>query len=189
MLNSPFRQIKSPYFSDAIAFVSTRVISICLAGLIAFLLPIHEPGIAAGRTRIARPLRQPVSHKFRRRASLPRPLVSFRHHRFRPWSLADAPIIQKFFHAKFGRQLPISAYGQTRTHTLLGFDHSNSMDVALHPDTVAGKDLIGFLRARRIPFIAFRRAVESVATGPHIHVGYPSRRIPVRAKISTRRGS
>ena len=54
------------------------------------------------------------------------------------WALAEASKVQTFFASKFGHQLPISAYGQTGTHNRLGFDHRNSVDVALHPDSAEG---------------------------------------------------
>ena len=36
-----------------------------------------------------------------------------------PWSLADAPKVEKFFLQTFGRGLPITAFGQTATHDRL----------------------------------------------------------------------
>lgn len=84
--------------------------------------------------------------------------------------------IKRLFASKFGRTLPVSAFGQTKLHSRLGFDHRNGIDVALHPDSLEGRDLIARLRGLGIPFIAFRRAVPGVATGPHIHVGHPSPR-------------
>src|SRR5262245_4590819 len=50
------------------------------------------------------------------------------------WALAETAKVSSFFVSRFGRQLPISAYGQTATHDRLGFDHRNSVDVAVHPD-------------------------------------------------------
>lgn len=93
------------------------------------------------------------------------------------WMLADAAKVQSFFLTRFNRSLPISAYGQTSTHNKLGFNHSNSIDVAVHPDSAEGQALIAFLRGAGIPFIAFRQAVSGQATGAHIHIGYPSHRI------------
>ena len=92
------------------------------------------------------------------------------------WNLAQAVQVQGFFASKFGQQLPISAYGQTATHNRLGFDHRNSVDVAVHPDSSAGIELMTYLRANGIPFLAFRSAVPGSATGAHIHIGYPSHR-------------
>jgi hypothetical protein len=92
------------------------------------------------------------------------------------WSLTQASKVQSFFASKFGRTLPVSAYGQSNTHNRMGYDHRNSMDVALHPDSAEGKALMAYLRSSGIPFIAFRSAVPGSSTGAHIHVGYPSRR-------------
>lgn len=93
------------------------------------------------------------------------------------WSLANAWKVQGFFLQKFGRQLPISAYGQTLTHDRLGWDHRSAMDVPLNPNSTDGQALIAFLRANGIPFTAFSAAIPGSATGPHIHVGMPSHRL------------
>ena len=93
------------------------------------------------------------------------------------WSIANAVQVQGFFLNRFGRALPISAYGQTQVHDRLGFDHRNSVDVAIHPDSAEGQAVMAYLRNSGIPFIAFRHAVSGSATGAHIHIGHPSRRI------------
>ncbi len=93
------------------------------------------------------------------------------------WTAANLSSVQTFFASTFGRSLPISAYGQTTTHTRLGYDHSRAVDVALHPDSVEGRALINYLQSRGIAFIAFRSAVPGTATGAHIHIGSPSHRI------------
>jgi hypothetical protein len=93
------------------------------------------------------------------------------------WSLTRAAQVQSFFASRFGRALPVSAFGQTATHNRMGFNHSNSLDVAVHPDSAEGQALIAYLRSSGIPFIAFRSAVPGAATGAHIHIGYPSHRI------------
>jgi hypothetical protein len=93
------------------------------------------------------------------------------------WSIVEAGKVQSFFAARFGRSLPVSAYGQTAVHDRLGFDHRNSVDVAVHPDSVEGQALISYLRSMGIPFLAFRHAVPGSATGAHIHIGPPSHRI------------
>jgi len=96
------------------------------------------------------------------------------------WSLKEAPKVEKYFSQNFGHNLPISAYGQTRTHDRMGLDHRNAVDVALHPDSPEGRALIRHLRDSRIPFVAFKNAVPGAATGPHIHIGRPSVRIAAR---------
>jgi len=93
------------------------------------------------------------------------------------WSLGQASRVQSFFVSQFRRQLPVSAYGQTATHNRMRFNHSNSMDVAVHPDSNEGRALVAYLRSAGIPFIAFRSAVPGAATGAHIHIGYPSHRM------------
>ncbi|HEY7218695.1 MAG TPA: hypothetical protein VH985_09910 [Candidatus Binatia bacterium] len=93
------------------------------------------------------------------------------------WSLKEAPRVERYFAQTFGRRLPVTAMGQSDTHNRLGFDHHDSMDVALHPDSAEGKALIDHLRKAGIPFIAFRTAVPGASTGPHIHVGQPSGRL------------
>jgi len=93
------------------------------------------------------------------------------------WSIAEAPRVEKFFSQTFGRRLPITARGQSDTHNRLGFDHRDSVDVGLHPDSGEGQALINYLRKSGIPFLAFRGAIPGTATGPHIHVGRPSGRL------------
>jgi hypothetical protein len=92
------------------------------------------------------------------------------------WVLTDAAKVRSFFAFKFKQALPISAFGQTPVHDQLGFDHRNSIDVAVSPDSAEGQALMAYLRSSGIPFIAFRHAVRGSATGAHIHIGYPSRR-------------
>ena len=92
------------------------------------------------------------------------------------WSLGRLGMVQTFFASTFGQTLPVSALGQSATHNRLGYNHRNSVDVALHPDSVQGKALISYLESQGIPYLAFRTAVAGVATGPHIHIGYPSNR-------------
>jgi hypothetical protein len=94
------------------------------------------------------------------------------------WSLqSDAPRLQQFFMARFGRALPISAFGQTSLHNRMGFDHRNALDVAVHPDSPEGRAIMDYLRAQGIPFIAAWGPVPGSASGAHIHVGQPSPRI------------
>jgi hypothetical protein len=93
------------------------------------------------------------------------------------WALTDAGKVESFFAARFNHALPISAFGQTAVHDHLGFDHRNAMDVALSPDSSEGKALMDYLRSQGIPFIAFHYAVPGSATGAHIHIGLPSRRV------------
>lgn len=93
------------------------------------------------------------------------------------WKISDSATVENFFLSQFKRPLPLTAFGQSELHTRWGLDHRNGMDVGLHPDSVEGKALIKFLISEEIPFLAFRRSVFGVATGPHIHVGNSSHRI------------
>jgi hypothetical protein len=93
------------------------------------------------------------------------------------WSLSNAWKVQNFFRQTFGRQLPVSAFGQSALHDRWGLDHRNAMDVGLNPDTAEGQALMVFLRNNGIPFSAFHHAIPGSATGPHIHVGSPSHRV------------
>jgi hypothetical protein len=98
------------------------------------------------------------------------------------FGLPEAPKVQRFFLERFGRPLPVSAWGQTAAHDRFGFDHRHAIDVAVHPDSAEGRALAEFLRGAGISFLAFRQAVPGAATGAHFHIGEPSRRlaVPVR---------
>ena len=93
------------------------------------------------------------------------------------WAMSDINKIDAFFRLKFNRPLPVSAIGHTVTHEQLGFDHHNAIDVALHPDSAEGQELINYLRSQGISFIAIRGAIAGSATGAHIHIGPASKRI------------
>ena len=94
----------------------------------------------------------------------------------RPWTLAQVASLEQFFAVRFGRSLPVSALGQTPLHDRLGFDHRNAVDVAVHPHSVEGRALVDHLRARGIPFLAFRGPLAGASTGAHVHVGAASPR-------------
>lgn len=89
---------------------------------------------------------------------------------------ADLPRVEGFFRSAFKRPLPVSALGQSPVHNDWGYDHRHAVDVGLHPDGPEGRALVEFLRGAKIPFRTFRSAVPGVATGPHIHIGRPSRK-------------
>lgn len=93
------------------------------------------------------------------------------------WSIGNLGAVQQFFSNTFGRPLPTSTIGQSATHNRLGWDHRNSVDVGVHPDSAEGRALIAYLQNAGIPFLAFRGAVPGVSTGPHIHIGRPSNRL------------
>jgi hypothetical protein len=87
------------------------------------------------------------------------------------WSASDIGKIDQFFQAKFKRPLPVAALGQSEFHTRLGLDHTNAVDVDLHPDSSEGRELMKYLSKSGIPFMAFRRRVPGSVTGAHIHIG------------------
>ena len=93
------------------------------------------------------------------------------------WSLANLSSVQQFFSKTFGKALPVSTIGQSATHNRMGWDHRNSVDVGLHPDSAEGRALMSYLQSANIPFLAFRSAIAGVSTGPHIHIGAPSHRL------------
>jgi hypothetical protein len=93
------------------------------------------------------------------------------------WSIANLGSVQQFFSSTFGKPLPTSTIGQSATHNRMGWDHRNSVDVGLHPDSAEGRALITYLQHAAIPYLAFRAAIPGIATGPHIHIGYPSNRL------------
>jgi hypothetical protein len=93
------------------------------------------------------------------------------------WALSDFGKVDAFFRLTFNKPLPVSAIGQTETHNRLGFDHREALDVAIHPDSAEGQSLIQYLRGQGISFIAIRSPIPGSATGAHIHIGPPSRRI------------
>jgi hypothetical protein len=92
------------------------------------------------------------------------------------WAMSDLDKIDAFFRLKFGRVLPVSALGQTETHSRLGLDHHEAIDVAVHPDSAEGQELILYLRSQNISFIAIRGAIPGSSTGAHIHIGSESKR-------------
>ena len=98
----------------------------------------------------------------------------------RAWTLSEAGAVGQFFARSFGRQLPVSSFGQSPVHDRWGYAHHNAMDVGLSPDSAEGRALMEYLRGAGIPFTAFRYAIPGTATGPHIHVGRPSHKIAPR---------
>ena len=96
------------------------------------------------------------------------------------WALSDFGKVDAFFRLKFSRPLPASAVGQTETHNRLGFDHREAIDVAVHPDSEEGQALTDYLASQGISFIAIRGTIPGSATGAHIHIGPPSKRISTR---------
>ena len=91
------------------------------------------------------------------------------------------PSVSQWFKQTFGSDIPVKNLGASDFERKAGWEHSRSFDVGLHPNSTQGKQLISFLQQQGIPYAAFTGAVSkggvTVATGPHIHVGPPSRHI------------
>ena len=98
----------------------------------------------------------------------------------RAWSINEAGSVMQFFTRSFGRQLPVSSFGQSPVHDRWGYAHHNAMDVGVSPDSAEGRALMEYLRSSGVPFTAFRFAIPGTATGPHIHIGRPSSKIAPR---------
>ena len=97
------------------------------------------------------------------------------------WSLkAGVARLEQFFATRLGRPLPVSAHGQTPLHDRMGLDHRDALDVAVHPDSAAGRALMEYLREAGIPFIAAWGVVPGSTSGAHIHVGQPSPRMAIK---------
>jgi hypothetical protein len=158
----------------------TGIVGLVLAALAspatrADVAPAYTVADADWKREEARAMRRPPK---RPRIAVARATPSVVRHRGKtPWSLDDVARLDASFRAEVGRSLPISAYGQTDLHTGLGYDHSGAVDVALHPESREGLALQRLLRDAGIPFITAHRSVHGVATGAHIHIGTPSRRL------------
>src|SRR5205823_294464 len=99
--------------------------------LSSFALPETQPARArAGAPKSAAP-RRPVMETFAPADA--------------SWSLDQAPQVKDWFQQQYGRDLPVSALGESATHKRMGLDHSQSMDVALHPDSAEGQAFTSYL--------------------------------------------
>lgn len=92
------------------------------------------------------------------------------------WSLDRLPELQDFYSSTYGKKLPVTVKGQGSIHRKWGLDHRASADISLNPGTPEGKAFITELEKRKVPFLAFDRAIPGSSTGPHIHLGRPSSR-------------
>jgi len=86
------------------------------------------------------------------------------------------PSLGSWFEQTYKRPLPVTARGQSKTHDARDLDHRHAMDVGLHPQSEEGRALINYLRERGVQYLAYNTATPGAATGPHIHIGRPSRR-------------
>jgi hypothetical protein len=90
---------------------------------------------------------------------------------------AEVVTLSAAFQRKFAKPMPISAWGETATHAMLGFDHHGRVDVAVGPDSPEGRWIRAWLERSHIPYYGFRTALLGRSTGPHIHIGPGSLRM------------
>lgn len=91
------------------------------------------------------------------------------------WSIDRLPEIESEFQQTTGRPLPVRVRGQGKIHDQWGYQHQDSADISLSPNSREGQALMAQLQRQNIPYLAFDRAIPNVATGPHIHIGRPSK--------------
>jgi hypothetical protein len=93
------------------------------------------------------------------------------------WTIEQAPAVKNWYRGRYGKELPVTAFGESKTHERMGLDHRESFDVPLSPSSDEGRELINFLKSANIPHRAITAADVAAgvkATGEHIHVGEPS---------------
>ncbi|MFL6209248.1 MAG: hypothetical protein ACJ74W_10390, partial [Pyrinomonadaceae bacterium] len=93
------------------------------------------------------------------------------------WTIEQAPAVKDWYRGRYGKELPVTAFGESKTHERMGLDHRESFDVALSPSSDEGRELVEFLKSANIPHRAITAADIAAgvkATGEHIHVGDPS---------------
>lgn len=105
------------------------------------------------------------------------------------WSLSRLSEVETAYQATFKKKLPLVNRGQGGIHNKWGYDHRDSADVSINPSTPEGQKFIEQLKAQGIPFLAFTGAIPGVATGPHFHIGFPSRRTTGKFNIGAQRKS
>ena len=101
------------------------------------------------------------------------------------WSLDRLPEVESLYQSSFKKRLPLTNRGQGSIHNKWGYDHRNSADVSINPATPEGQRFVEQLKQANIPFLAFTGAIPGVATGPHVHIGFPSQRTQQKIRIGT----
>jgi hypothetical protein len=156
-------------------------ISLLVMGLFVF----EAPSSVEARRRVqSRSSRKGVSSRTTRTSSRSRRRRSAR--RRSGASVPYAARVRSYYRQRFNRPLPVSAFGQSRTHTRMRLDHSHAMDVPIRPSSREGRQLVAYLRKNNIPHRCFSRRRRGAATGPHIHIGRPSPRLYVRRNSPSR---
>jgi hypothetical protein len=100
---------------------------------------------------------------------------------------AEVATLSASFQKRFSKPLPISAWGETAMHAMLGFDHHGRVDVAVGPDSPEGLWIRAWLERAHIPYYGFRTALLGRSTGPHIHIGPGSLRVRAFSRSTVRR--
>ena len=100
---------------------------------------------------------------------------------------AEMATLSADFQKKFSHPLPVSAWGESAAHEMMGFDHRGRIDVAVYPDGPEGRWIRAWLERLRIPYYAFRTALPGRSTGAHIHIGPGSSRIQALSRGRARR--
>ena len=100
------------------------------------------------------------------------------------WSLSRLGEVEAEFQKRTGKALPVSVRGQGRIHNRWKYAHQDSADISVNPLSSDGRVLGEILRQKQYPYLAFEQAIPGVATGPHHHLGRPSKRMGQRASNS-----
>lgn len=103
------------------------------------------------------------------------------------WSLSRLPEVETAYQTTFKKKLPLVNRGQGGIHNKWGYDHRDSADVSINPSTPEGQQFIEQLKKQGVPFLAFTGAIPGVATGPHVHIGFPSRKTQKKFNIGAQR--
>jgi hypothetical protein len=103
------------------------------------------------------------------------------------WSLDRLPEVESLYQSSFKKRLPLVNKGQGSIHNKWGYDHRNSADVSINPSTPEGQQFIEQLKKANVPFLAFTSAIPGVATGPHVHIGFPSQRTQTKYNVGAQK--
>lgn len=105
------------------------------------------------------------------------------------WSLTRLPEVDALYQSAFKKPLPLTVRGQGSVHNRWGYDHRSSADVSINPSTPEGQQFIEGLKTANVPFLAFSSAIPGVASGPHIHLGFPSHRTQQKFNVGSQNKS
>lgn len=99
------------------------------------------------------------------------------------WSLDRLGEVESAYQTTFKKRLPLVNRGQGSIHNKWGYDHRNSADVSINPSSPEGQRFTEELKRLNVPFLAFSEAIPGVATGPHYHLGLPSKKTGARYNV------